>query len=251
MASSHTTESAPPAAIDRPALDKATDGAVQAYKNMGHDVGTSEIRAAQERAQAIIKASQEKGITGSMVMNDQEKMHAMSAAIGMPVPRIMFSHMIDCAEAPIKTKEAWISDLQEIENSVLSGKMRTRTGCMELKFRDTSGALVTAYFVLDACTDAHDFGAELEKIYTRISPDQHDVIRKHMSVLLYFGRTAFFNMFTMAQDLMEEISAAISKTFNYQMLKMDPANTTLYLPPPCTVRVGMFVRFASELEVED
>ena len=226
-------------------LDKALDRALSDYHDMGRDVSSEDIADVRMRAHRLIQESRARGVTGATIRRDQDEMNMLSLAAGLPVPRILFTHMVDCATATPKQKKVWRRTLKKMATNAVA----TKTGCIQIKFYDTTEcANNTAFFVFDRCGADHDLGAELTKIYSRMLPDKHQAIRDNLSTLLFLGRSAYYHMFTANSEILDKITKRLPEEFNYEMLRVDLSNSTLCLPPPCTVRVGMYIRFLSEIE---
>jgi hypothetical protein len=170
-----------------------------------------------------------------------QDMHKLTLAIGMPMTRILFSDMINSGSG---TPEAKIKLLKEV-------KTETKTeglGCIQVEFTDKqTGTARTAYMLLDTCGADHDLGAELDKIYSHIAVDKQEEIKKHMSMILFLGRTIFSQMMVSSANLVRKIAKKLPQDFKANNITIDSDNTTLFLGPPCSMRVGLFIRLDTDV----
>lgn len=170
-----------------------------------------------------------------------EHMHSLSLSIGLPVPRILFNEMVNVADASSSRKRKWLKNIKNMS------KIK-ETGCIEIEIpRTPEGNKRIAYLVLDECDENHDMTAQLDKIYSKIPEEKQEEIRKHLSMLVYLGRSAYGQMLTQIESTMSEIKKKVSDTFDPRTLGIDAANTTIFIDHPNTKRVGIFVRFEDEI----
>lgn len=221
-------------ALDDLAFDEAVEIAADAQSDEGVDVG-----AARERAREIVDQVRTDGDSGSLA--GLQDMHNLSLAIGLPVPRILFSQIVNAANAPENRKKVWRREIKGMSDL-------TETGCIKVDFRNQStGEDDTVYLVFDECQEDHDLGAQLEKIYSVIPESKQDDIRKHLSTLVLLGRSAYGQMIIKMAPLLEKIKKKMPDEFEPRRLCIDAKNTTIFLPEVDTSRVGIFVRFESEV----
>lgn len=161
----------------------------------------------------------------------------LSLAIGTPVPRILFAAMVEASQAPDSVKNGW---RQELEQELAA----EGTGCIRVELPNAQ----TVYLVLDECGPDHDLTAELGKVYSRIPECRHEEIRQHLGALVFLGRFVYdlsTKKTKCVHAVAETIPTSSDEVFDCQNLKVDNANTTLYLPHIEDRRVGIYVRFAT------
>jgi hypothetical protein len=154
-----------------------------------------------------------------------------SLAVGLPMVKVFFNTMISncCADEQQKT---------ELREKCHLACTLNNTGCVKLTFDK-----YTAFIYLDECLATHDFGIELEKVYSKVLPKHHITIRNYISMLIHFGRQAYAQMIN--TPLLEDIKKYLPIDFDEKKIHLDPLNTTLYLmckKIKWEPRVGIFVR---------
>lgn len=235
-------------------IDELAENAAEAMRrqNGGAGLTDADVEAARARAREIIdetRAAESKKAPGGGAagpLAGMHEMHALSLSIGLPVPRILFGQMVEASTATAAQKKAW--------HRQLKGMSKVKeTGCIQADFFDTgTQEKNTAYLVLEECGEDHDLGAQLGKIYSRIPPEKQGEIRRHLSVLIHLGRSAYGQMLKKMMPVLHKVGKKIpaqggDKPFDPCVLGVDPANTTLFIMPPGTRRVGIFVRLADEI----
>lgn len=223
-------------------LRELTDQAAAAHRAAGgNEITEDEKAAAQERARALIDESRESGGAAGPVAG-MEAMHALSLAIGLPVPRILFDAMVETSTATAGRKKAWRRQLKKMTSV-------KEQGCIKVEFYDVVDKKPnTAYLILDRCGVEHDLTAELDKIFSRIPEDKKPEIQKHLSALVYLGRSAYGQMATKMNSLLQDIGKKITASdFDPMTLGIGYDNTTFYVPHVDGSRVGIFVRLQDEV----
>jgi hypothetical protein len=215
-------------------------------RQRGAEFSEAELAAARARAQEIVAEARNNGKDPAELVQGLRDMQNLTISIGLPVPRILFREMVAAARANPGRKKTWgrqlarMSDVQE-------------TGCIGVDFFDTqTRAANKAYLVLDACGADHDLGAQLDRLFARVGADKRDELREHLSMLIHLGREAYGHMSVAARPILTEIAkkvpAADGRPLDFLALRVDPANTTLYLDAPGAQRVGIFVRFEDDVD---
>jgi len=236
-------------------LEELTDKIAASQKEAGKDLSEDDIKAAQARAKTIIQETREaqqlaKETSGQAdtPLDGMEDMRALSLSIGLPVPRILFAQLVKATTSSTRDqKRDWIRKIMALSEI-------KATGCIQVDFLDnTTKEKNTAYMVLDVCGKDHDLGAQLDKVFSRVSSEKQEEIRKHLSMLIFLGRSAYGQLMVEGTTLLMDIAKTLPPSknpFDPRQLVVDPTNTTLYLDIPGTRRVGIFVRLASELKEE-
>lgn len=228
-------------------FDELAEQAAQALHNQtGEVLSDAALDEVRTRAREIVSGTSAETPRGALpgALEGMQDMHNLTLAIGLPVPRILFAQMVEAAAASAGRKKVWLRQLKDMSAV-------RETGCIQVDFYDVqAGKKNTAYLVLEECDENHDFGAQLDKVYSRIAEDKQDEIRKHLSMLVYLGRSAYGQMLVKNGPTLAKITQHLppgddGKPFDPRVIGVDPANTTLYISLPKTKRVGIFVRFAS------
>jgi hypothetical protein len=122
----------------------------------------------------------------------------------------------------------------------------TEIGCMQVDFLNKStNKQDRVYLVLDVCQKNHDLTAELDKIKPFVTEEKWVDVLKSLANLIFFGRTVYANEsrkhVTLIHDIVgpETKAETLAELLNF---KVDPDNTTLYLDPLWSERIGIFVR---------
>ena len=154
----------------------------------------------------------------------------------------------------IEKSSASLGQKQKFRRELADMTPLTETGCVSVEFcgpgaGGAGGAAVpqTAYLVLEKCPADHDLSAQLDPLYAKIPPHRQEEIRQNLSMLVYLGRSTFGQMLETKTRALAEIARKLPSGFDPADLQVDPANTTLFLPPPCAARVGIFVRYEEDL----
>jgi len=238
--------------FDELTLDELTERAAEAQRAAGTELSEADLDAVQVRAREIIAETRESqrlaaseakasGTEAAGPLAGMDDMHALSLSIGLPVPRLLFSQAINASSATKGRKKAWLRELKVMSDV-------KETGCIQADFFDTqTREQNTAYLVLEECGEDHDLGAQLDKVFSRVAEDKHDDIRKHLSMLVYLGRSAYGQMMMKMVPLLTKLGKKLPDGFDPRQLVIDPDNTTLSLNIAGTRRVGIFVRLADEI----
>lgn len=223
------------AALEGVFWDEATEDAVRARGDGPTQASTETARAAQARAQALVRQ-------GAPSLEGLRDMQLLAQAMGLPVPRILFAEMLEKSSASLGQKQKFRRELADMTPL-------TETGCVSVEFRGPGADLPqTAYLVLEKCPADHDLSAQLDPLYAKIPPSRQEEIRQNLSMLVYLGRSTFRQMLETKTRVLAEIARKLPPGFDPADLQVDPANTTLFLPPPCAARVGIFVRYEGDLD---
>ena len=212
--------------------DEAAEAAVEGAS----EEEAAEVEAARARAQALV-GGLGGGLAGGEPATRPHEMALLAQAMGLPVPRTLFAEMVRAGGAPAGKKKKLLGRLEALAP-------HAETGCVSLQFRGPAGgAPLEAHLLLEKCGADHDLSAQLDPLYARTPPDQHDTLRQHLSMLVFLGRRAYRQALGALSREAAEMAKWLPAGFDPSDLRVDPANTTLHLPPPCTARVGLFVRY--------
>jgi hypothetical protein len=233
-------------ADDAPAAaapDDALGGlAEQAMQTAGAPVTTESLGAVRAAAAAIVDQATPNDIAG---LKDY---HKLTIAIGMRAVHVTFNAMVAAAQAEAKKADGSgglaAGLLADAEREIVSMSPVTETGCMKVDFfnRTTSRSDV-AYLVLDRCGRDHDLGAQLDPLRAAVAPDRWGEVVKHLSMLVFLGRTVYKRLAGEHVGLIRRLFGAEK----YPELLVDPVNTTLYVEAEWLDRVGIYVRYESDV----
>ena len=215
--------------------------AANALRASGKKVSETDIQDAQIRARKLVDEA--RADPSKNPRDGLEAMRNLALSIGLPVPRILLAEMIKASSASASRKKKLIARLPKISEV-------SETGCIKVDFPVTKNGKSshdTAFLVLDQCAPDHDLGAQIYKLFSRISADKQDEIRKHLSMLIALGRRSFGTVVAENKNLLKEIANGLPADFPVTRLMIDTKNTTFFMAAPCKTRVGIFIRFESEL----
>lgn len=212
------------------ALDEAVANATAALGSVGL---SEETRA---KAAELIKGSSADGM--------REARKVMIAA-GMPAAALLLKQLVDFGSAldPIK------ASLKRSIDAACGGGETVDHVCQEVAFfnRQTGKADV-ARIRLDECPANHDFTAEQNKLAPHVPVAKRPEIDKHMSMLVYLGRSVYAAVVKDHGDLLRQIVSYLprgSDRIDATVVAVDPTNTTLCVHPGTPKRVGIFVTIDS------
>ncbi len=257
--------------LDDLTLDDIVAKTVEARRAAGETIEPEELANIKQRASEIINAARERAATQAHDKSDTptangappglenhpsavtglEDARALSLAIGLPAARILFEAMIANCGATESRKKAMRRDAKKMSKL-------TETGCIKVDFfNGAKGQADVAYLLLAECPANHDLSAQIHKLFSHIPEERFDEIRKHLSMLVYLGRTSYAQMLSENEPLVARIRRTMPGTFDARALRINPNNTTMYLGPDTRndsagwePRVGIFVRLGEEAEAE-
>jgi hypothetical protein len=166
----------------------------------------------------------------------------LTTSIGLPAARESFEAMLDANRVAPALRAAALREIKAFSPI-------TEVGCMQVDFFNMiTAAPDVAYLVLDKCPANHDLGAELKKLKTVVDTDKWVEVVKHLSMMIYLGRTVYSAMAKDHKPLLRKIfnRSADHDCADLMALGVDSRNTTLFVDPRWPVRVGIFVRFKSD-----
>ena len=220
------------------APDDALGGlAAEAMQTAGAPVTAESLGAVRAAAAAIVDQASPHDIAG---LKDY---HKLTVAIGMRAVHVTFNAMVAAARAA--KGPGGMGGLEaDAAREIAAMSPVTETGCMKVDFHNqVTGRPDVAYLVLDRCGRNHDLGAQLDPLRAAVAPDRWGEVVKHLSMLVFLGRTVY-------KRLAGEHVSLIRRLFGvekYPELIVDPANTTLYVDADWPDRVGIYVRYESDV----
>jgi hypothetical protein len=195
------------------------------------------IAAARARAGEMLRGMTAEDEAG---MKD---LHNLTLSIGLPATRATFQFMVAAAGlrgAAKKSAMRAIAGLSPV----------TEIGCMKVDyFNRATGAPDTAYLVLDRCPRDHDLGAQLDKLKVLVPDEKWPEVIQSLSMMLHIGRSVYSHTSREQIGLIRTIRGAEASDpcAEYLDLKVDRANTTLYLEADWPERVGIHVQLGAEV----
>ena len=198
--------------------------------------GAPDEAAVRARAAQLVAGADEDSIAG---LRDLQN---LTLSMGLPAARALFRHMVDAAGVQGAARPLLMAEIRAFSPV-------TEVGCMQVDFTGTDGAPGVAYLLLDQCPREHDLGAQLDKLQARVPDKKWPEVLKHLAALLAIGRRVYADLARQQLPLIRRIFGAPAGDPCSPMLalRVDPANTTLYLDPDWPLRVGLFVYLDSEL----
>jgi hypothetical protein len=190
--------------------------------------------AAHGKATQLLK---ELGPEGGEGLRD---LHNFSLSMGLPAARALFTAM--AKEAGCLRGKALAQALHDIEGV----SPVTEKGCMRVDFYNSqTRAADTAYILVDGCRADHNFGNELDRLKPLVAADKWAEVLKSISALIQMVRMVYSRLAIEHAPLIRRLTKThdTDGCSQYQMLHVDPANTTLYVLKEWTHRAGVYVRF--------
>lgn len=174
-------------------------------------------------------------------------MQNLTLSMGLHTARACFRAMLDANAVAGAARAA-------AEREITAFSPVTEVGCMRVDFFNmlTAGP-DTAYLVLEQCPPNHDLSAQLHKLHRLVDGDKWLEVLKHLSMLVNLGRSVFNQIAQQNLPLLRRIYKRGSGDACADLLHLgvDSRNTTLFVDPRWPVRVGIFVKLASEVEAEE
>lgn len=165
-------------------------------------------------------------------------LHNLTMAIGLPAARESFKAMVEANNLTGARRSAALREIAAISPI-------TEVGCMQVDYFNMITATAgRAYLVLDVCPAKHDLGAELKKLRDVVDGEKWVEVVKHMSMMVYLGRTAYTQMAGEQRPLLRRIYGRADNDPCDDLMKLgiDSRNTTMFVDPRWPTRVGIFVR---------
>lgn len=201
---------------------------------MGFGADSAEVAAARDKASKLIRDPQ--GL---------RDMDNLLQSMGLPTARIILTQLVE-ASTLLDT-----AGVAQAMGEIAAISPITEVGCMKVDFfnRLTSVA-ETAWLVLDRCPQDHDLGAQLGKIRPHVADNRWAEILKHLSVLVVIAREVYAREARARLPLIRKAFglADDDQCADYTTLKVEMANTTLYVRAEWPTRVGIFVRLSAEVD---
>lgn len=218
-----STQTGRPGPMDSTQTGQPGDAAASSLGSQPAQALSAREEAAVEKALDIVGAAPPS-------LAGLQDVQSLVQAAGVPAPRILFAEM---------AAKAGVGPPAFEHPTSLEG-----TGCFQADYVDpATGEARTAHLLLDECAADHDLGAQLSPLYERVAPEHHQKVRDHLSMLIYLGRTVYAHRLGAETRAVSALLEGLPAGFDPSDLRVDPANTTLYLPPPCSRRVGLFIRY--------
>ena len=221
------------------AMTAAIDATLRAAPSSEGEPPSAEVvAAARERVRAMLEATSAEDAAG---LRD---MHNLTLTFGLPATRAIFRQMVKASGRRGAAKRAAVREINEFSPI-------TEVGCMQVDFYNQATQRPdVAYLMLEQCQQGHDLGAQLDKIKPFVLPARWPEVLKHLSMLVYLGRSVYANVARQHLPLIRSLAGlpADDPCERYLNLQVDPVNTTLYLDASWPGRVGIFVRLAAETD---
>lgn len=174
-------------------------------------------------------------------------MQNLTLSMGLHTARACFRAMLDANAVAGAARAA-------AEQEITAFSPVTEVGCMRVDFFNmlTAGP-DTAYLVLEQCPPNHNLSAQLHKLHRLVDSEKWIEVLKHLSMLVHLGRSVFNQIAQQNLPLLRRIykRGAGDACADLLHLGVDSRNTTLFVDPRWPVRVGVFVKLASEVEAEE
>ena len=171
-------------------------------------------------------------------------MQNLTLSMGLHTARACFRAMLDANNITGAARAA-------AEREITAFSPVTEIGCMRVDFFNmlTAGPDV-AYLVLEQCPAGHNLSAQMHKLHRLVDGDKWIEVLKHLSMLVHLGRSVYNQIAQQNLPLLRRIykRGAGDACADLMQLGVDSRNTTLFVDPRWPMRVGIFVKLASEVE---
>jgi hypothetical protein len=159
-------------------------------------------------------------------------------AMGLPAARLSFHLMLNASGLQG-------ADRARAEKEIAEFSPITEVVCPKVDYSDLgTGKRRVVYLTLDRVPKDHDLTAELNKLKTRCAPDKWQTVLQHLSMLVYTARSAYAQIVQQHGELLRRLAG--NRWQEFSALRIDKANTTLYLDPTWSDRAGILVQFEDE-----
>ena len=162
-----------------------------------------------------------------------ERQDAMARAAGLPAARVIVASMVRRSGLGQAERDALETELAPILRATAAGSLRVDYV--------SQGRGESVYLVLDECPRDHDLGAQLDPLRAKLPAERWPEVLRSLGVLVALGRSVYAWFAHNHADVVERLTGR-----RYDLLQVDPANTTLYADAEWPERVGIFVRRGDE-----
>lgn len=192
-----------------------------------------EMEAAQARAREMLEENPE-------MREGFRDLQALTLVMGLPATRALLRQMVTRSGIRGAKKGDSLRAIRELSEY-------NQHGCMQVDFYNLQqGGMDVAYLMVDECPRTHNLDLQLGKIRDLVRPDVFAQIIKHLSALVFTVRTVYAKLVSDQIPLLQTFWGEKADLTPYLNLKVDPANTTLWLVEDWPTRVGIFIRLRSE-----
>jgi hypothetical protein len=163
-------------------------------------------------------------------------LHKLTMAMAMPVVRGLLHQAV--REAP---DSAGSLDRDHAREVVQGMYPAADGGCVNVVFARPDGTEVTGYVTVGLCDRDHDTDRQLDALRAVASESQWPVVVTNLAAQFRLVRDVFAKVCAEHPDLVAalEVSDALE-------LRMDPANSTLFMRPEWPKRAGLHTRMGAE-----
>lgn len=213
--------------------EQAVEMVMQAMPQL-RDVAPDVAEAARRRALELIGDRSAEPVN----REDLANLAALQQSIGSHIVQGFFRHMV-------RVSGLRAAEKRDARQLIKSYYATDGEGCLRVEFHDrTTGGANVAYMSLRECAPDHDLGAQLEKLRPRCADDKWTAVVQHLSRLVHMGRAVYRQFAENNRDLLRR--AAGDRAEEFLNLKVDPANTTLFLDAGWPCRAGIFINLDGE-----
>lgn len=227
-----------PARTYSSAMADAIDAAVQSTTAPGQAPPDAATLAAA-RSQAEKLASE---VTPEMAAGLRD-LQNLALSVGLPSVRHILRHMIIASGKRGAAKAALLKGVAEMSEI-------TEAGCLRVEYVSrVTRRPEAAYFRMDQCPRLHNLDKQLDKIRATAPEEKMAECMKHLGSLVWKVRDVYHRAIAQALPLVRQIFdlAADDPCTAYLDLRVDMANTTLYVNDTWPNRIGIYIALESEL----
>jgi hypothetical protein len=215
------------------AMESATEAAVAALG--GERPSAETLAAAQARAAELLRSGDGAG------MRDLQN---LQLAMSLPAVRCIFRGLVAASGLRGAAKQDALKEIADFSPV-------TEEGCYSVDFYNkTTGAADRAFLVLRQCGRRHDLQAQLDKLRPHVADEKWPEILRHLSMLVFLARSTYATLARAHLGLLRRLRGlpADDPCAAWLALRVDGANTTLFVDAELPNRAGIFVYLAHEVD---
>ena len=188
------------------------------------------------RVNQLVDGKTEEDVKGLL---DLQNMHL---AIGLPSVRFVLTQLLE------KTTHSF-AEQKRIQSMIRDISPITETACFTVSYYNKElKSTRLAHLVLGECKRNHNLDDQINKIRHHLSNDEWLIIVRKLSELVSIGRMVFTQAVRKNIHILRTIMSYSEEEpcTQYLTLRVDPANTTMFVDEQWETRIGIYITLDSE-----